>query len=406
MRRGALSDVKVVELAEFISGPYAAKMFADMGAEVIKVERPNVGDVTRRLGPFPNDVPHPERSGQFRYLNSNKLGVTLNTNVATGVKILKELLSQADVFIESNPRRTMKKLELDPNSLLTKVNPRLVVTSISPWGHTGPYRDYKGYDISITAASNVSCRLGFRDQEPLQMPAYQGSYYAGVNAAAATMAALYARDMGGLGRGQHVDISQIACFATQFTLQATIFLHEQGVSIRTGRQMPGVYPYTTLRCKDGSVLLASLEEKHWQSILEAMGNPEWANDPRFATVRSRYPHRHELNTLIESWLVSHTVADLIRLWKETKGTVAMSPFLSVAELVRSEHLEEREFFVEINHPVAGKLKCPGAPYKLSETPWEMRYPAPLLGQHNEEIYCGRLDYSKDELVQLHATAII
>ena len=152
MTEQALTDLKVIELAEFVSGPYCTKMLADLGAEVIKVEKPGVGDIARRLGPFPDDVPHPEKSGLFLYLNSNKLGVTLNIETATGRKILKQLIEDADVFVESNPQKMMGQLGLDYESL-KEINPKLVMVSITPWGHTGPYRGYKGYDINIMAGS-------------------------------------------------------------------------------------------------------------------------------------------------------------------------------------------------------------------------------------------------------------
>jgi len=403
MTQRALSDLKVVELAEFISGPYCTKMFADLGAEVIKVEEPGVGDVTRREGPFPDDVPHPEQSGEFLYLNTNKLGITLNTKAATGIKILKELLRQADVFVESSSRRVMEELELDYESL-RKVNPNLVMTSITPFGHTGPYRDYKGYDISITAGGGLSCRLGFPDREPLQMPAYQGSYFSGAIAAAATMLALYARDIG--CPAQYVDISQLRCFATIFSMGSTAFLRDQAVSKRFGRQMPFIWPYTVVRIKDGMAFIGAIEEKHWQHGLQMMGNPEWAKDPRFENIYTRFEHKDEVESLMEPWLMSHTKADLLRLGRELGFTGGWAPLQTVDDLINSEHLKERGFFVEVDHPEAGRQKYPGAPYKLSETPWKIERPAPVLGQHNVEIYCDRLGYTKQNLVDLRRTGVI
>lgn len=399
----ALEDLKVVELADFISGPCCTKMLADLGAEVIKVERPQVGDISRRLGPFPGDVPHPEKSGLFIYLNTNKLGITLNIETPKGQKILKELLKNADVFIESYPRKMMEKLKLDYKSL-KKINPQLVMTSITPWGHTGPYRDYKGYDINISAAGALSCRLGSPDREPLVMPAYQTSYYAAVTAAAATMLAVYARSAG--HAGQHVDISQVRCWATSYSLTVTRFLTQQNVGMRTGRVQPGFFPYAILPVKDGAVLMIAITEDEWQLILDMMGKPEWANDPRFQTMYSRYEHREELMSLMKPWLMSHTRADILNLGMEMGAFKCCVPLQVVGDMINSQHLKERNFFAEIEHPGAGKLKFSGPLARLTETPWAIRRRAPFLGEHNEEIYSNWLGYTKQDLVRLRASGVV
>ena len=399
----ALADLRVVELAEFISGPYCTKLLADLGAEVIKVEKPGVGDISRRLGPFPNDIPHSEKSGLFLYLNTNKLGITLDIDTATGKEILKELLKDADVFVESNPRKTMEELELDYETL-RKINPQFVMTSITPFGQTGPYRDYKCHDINISSASGLSAPQGFPDREPLTMPAHQCSYYAGTTAAAATMVAVYARNIG--HQGQHVDISQVRCWATTDSINVSRFVTDQAVRPRTGRQMPGVFPYTVMPIKDGMALMVIVTESDWQAILNMMGKPEWAEDPRFQTQYSRYEHREEVMSLMKPWLMSHTRAEIFKLSLEAGAFRACVPLQTVDEMVNSVHLKEREFFVEIDHPEAGKLKCSGAPYRFTETPWAIRCRAPVLGEHNEEIYCHRLGYTKQDLARLRVTGAI
>ena len=401
MANQPLSDLTVVELTQGISGPYCTKMLADMGAEVIKVEEPGSGNFLRGQGPFPDDVPDPERSGEFLYLNTNKLGITLNIKTRRGRKILGELLSQADVFVESYPRQMMEELGLHYEAV-KKLNPKLVMTSITPFGHTGPYRDFKAYDVSITAAGAMSYSTGSPDREPLSMPASQGSYYPGANAAAATMLALYVRDVKGIG--QDVDLSQIACFGMSFAIAGGVAIRGEVYAQRFGHRLGGVYPYTVLPCKDGYFRLCTIEESMWQRVLEMMGNPEWGKDSRFADTSSRFQHADELDALMGPWLMSHTKAELYKLCRDKR--VPGTPVQTMEEVVNNEHLNAREFFVKIEHPEAGKLTYPGAPCKYSTLRWEVRRPAPRLGQHNEEVYCGRLGYTEQDLADQRRAGVI
>ena len=396
-----LADVKVIELAQGISGPYCAKMFADMGAEVIKVEEPGSGDFLRGQGPFLDDLPHPERSGEFLYLNANKLGITLNIRTATGREMLIQLLSQADIFVESYPRQTMETLELN-YAALRKLNPRLVMTSITPFGHTGPHRDFRSYDIGITAAGALAYMTGSPDREPLSTPGSQGSYYSGANAAAATVLALYGRDLKGIG--QHVDLSQIACFGMQFSVAAGAVIRGSAYGRRYGQRIGGIYPYGVLPCKDGYFYVCTIDDRMWQRILEMMGNLEWAKDTRFATTSSRFECADELDGLLSPWFMAHTKAEIYKRCREER--VPGVPMQTMEEVVNSEHLKAREFFVQIEHPEAGKLEYPGAPSKCSTLGWQLRRPAPLLGQHNREVLCARLGYTEQDLADLRRSGVI
>ena len=404
MSEHALSDLKIVELASFVSGPYCTKLLADLGAEVVKVEEPGDGDCTRRLGPFPNDIPDHEKSGQFLYLNMNKFGITLNIRTAVGRKIFKELINQSDALIEDHPRLMMKELGLDYESL-RKVNSRLVMTSITPFGHTGPYKDYKAYDINITAGGGMNCRLGFSDREPLSMPAMQGSYYSGLHAAAATLMAIYARDRG--GPGQHVDISQVRTWAISVQNEPGRFISDKWVTTRSGHELINAFPSGVFNIKDGQVFLMAGEARRWESLLQAMGNPKWGEDPRFTTPESRYQYRDELKELMKPWLESLTKEKVEKLRKEDRNMVAACTVLnSIEDAVNDEQYQEREFFVEFDQPEVGRLKYPGPPYKFAKTPWSLSRSAPQLGQHNNYIYCDQLGYSKDDLVDLRRAKVI
>jgi crotonobetainyl-CoA:carnitine CoA-transferase CaiB-like acyl-CoA transferase len=405
MGKRALSGLKVVEYGSFVSAPYCTKLMADVGAEVIKIEEPGKGDESRDYGPFPEDVPHPERSGLFLYLNTNKLGITLNVRIATGKAILEELLKGADVFVENNPPGQISELGID-YARIKEVNPRLIVTSITPYGQTGPYRDYKAYAINCCAFGGVSQSIGHYWREPLTAPLSQGHYQAAVSGAGATMVALLARDV--TGRGQHIDISEADVWATYHVgFGITIYAFGVKDNLRKG-YIGGGWTYPARRvipCKDGYMALCAPQLKQWIKFLELMGNPEWTQNPRYRdrhAMEDDYPE--EVDALLTPWFLERTKKELFELFE--KNAVPFAPLYNMADEVSDQHLSERKFFATLDRAEAGVLKYPGAPYKFSKTPWSLERPAPLLGEHNEEIYCGRQGYSKDDLVALRRAGVI
>jgi len=407
MDEKALTGVKVLEYANFIAGPYCGKLLADLGAEVIKIEKPVVGDEARQYGPFPHDLPHPERSGLFLYLNTNKLSITLNTEAATGAKILKELLKESDIFIEDNPPAVMERLGLDYANL-EKVNPGIIMVSITPFGQSGPYRDYKGYAINCSALGGQSVCAGEPGREPLTPPLSLGHYQSGAAGAVAALAALFAREL--TGKGQQADISEAQVWATLHTgNQVSAYVMHGLKRMRWGHRTPGVYPYTILPCQDGYVSMIAIQGYQWKRFLELIGDgevPDWyANDPRFKERREiSLKYADEMDALLAPWLMSHTKEEIYSLCREKR--IPFAPVKNIKEVVNDSHLEVREYFVEVEHPATGPLKYAGAPYKLSQTPWKVDNPAPLLGEHNEEVYCQRLGYSRGELSQLRRGEII
>ena len=407
MDEKALTGIKVLEYANFIAGPYCGKLLADLGAEVIKIEKPVVGDEARQCGPFPDDLPHPERSGLFLYLNTNKLSITLNVEAATGAKILKELLKESDVFIEDNPPAIMERLGLDyPN--LQKVNPGIIMVSITPFGQSGPYRDYKGYAINCSALGGQSVCAGEPGREPLTPPLSLGHYQSGAAGAVAALAALFAREL--TGKGQQADISEAQVWATLHTgNQVSAYVMHGLKRMRWGHRTPGVYPYTILPCQDGYMSMIAIQGYQWKRFLELIGDgevPDWyANDPRFKDRREiSLKYADEMDALLAPWLMSHTKEEIYNLCREKK--IPFAPVRNMKEVVNDSHLKVRGYFVEVEHRATGPLKYPGAPYKLSQTPWKVDKPAPLLGEHNEEVYCQRLGYPKEELSQLGRGGII
>jgi len=406
MTTQALSGLKVIERGEFISGPYCGKLLADLGAEVIKIERPGLGDKARSHGPFPQDIPHPEKSGTFLYLNTNKLGVTLNVRSTTGAEIFKQLVKQADILVDNNPPREVEELGFNYESL-KKLNPRLVMTSITPFGQTGPYRDYKSCDLvsfhfSGMAYLNPSDGVNDIEQEPpLMGPPNQGDIVAGLTAAVATLSAVFARHM--TGSGQHVDLSQYEALASMTRHQLGNYTVEQFPWIREKEKRPHASS-DIYQCVDGLVYIICGDDRIWERWVEAMGNPEWAMSEVFLDITSRRENRDAAKIMIEEWTKERTVDDVVRIAEAAR--VPCRPLNTVKESVNSELLEARGHFVDVTHDVAGKFKYPGAPYKLSGTPWRVEHPAPLLGQHNEAVYCGRLGYTTTDLLIMRAQGVI
>jgi crotonobetainyl-CoA:carnitine CoA-transferase CaiB-like acyl-CoA transferase len=403
MNMGALNGLKVLEFSEFISGPYCGKLMADLGADVIKIEKPGIGDRARGWRPFPGDIPHSEKSGLFLFLNTNKSGITLNVESRQAQGIFRRLVDWSDVLIENNPRRKMARLGFDYRSL-KKLNPSLIMTSISPFGQTGHYKDYKGSDLISSHTSGEAFgnpAEGVTDMErysPLRGPMHAADFMTGLTAAVCTMSAVVSRQINKPGR--HIDVSAQEALAS-VTRQELAFCMCEGLypTRQIGRKRRGgiLYP-----CKDGYVCIWI--GPHWQKLVTMMGNPDWALADIFQNPVSRAEHMEDCNRLIELWTREHTMAEIDQLG--ITHDVPLSPVRTVKELVADEQLAYRGFFVEIDHPLAGKLKYPGAPYKLSATPWEIRRRAPLLGEHNEEIYRQMLGWSRQDLVRMRKAGII
>ena len=407
MPNQALSGTRVLEYAQFVSGPFCAKLIADLGAEVIKIE-PREGDIARRRGPFPTDIPHPERSGLFLYNNTNKLGVTLDLESAEGQVLFRKLVKDMDILIEDTPPGTMEKLGLGYDTL-SQINPKLVMTSITPFGQTGPYRDYKAYPINICHGSGLGYATPYSpldpsvmEREPVQEGGLIGEYDCGVTAAIATLAALYLAMF--TGAGQHIDMSkQEALLHLQRPEMAQCIADAESFNRIDQEHMDalsGMYP-----CKDGYVYAMFSEDQHWHSLMELMGHPEWAKDDKFSTVEKRRELKvEETHPLIKPWLAERTRYEILHGMQ--KRRTPLGPIYKIEEVPHTEHMKARQFFVEVDHPQAGRLSYPSAIAKFSCTPMSLEHAAPLLGQHNEEVYSRRLGLSTEELSKLRQKGII
>ena len=379
-----LSDLRVIDLSQGIAGPYCTKLLADFGADVIKVERPGSGDYARRLGPFPGDISHPEKSGLFLFLNTNKRGITLDLKTAEGVEALKKLVKEADILVESFKPGVMASLGLDYDTL-SKLNPNLLMTSVSNFGQTGPYRDYRASEITLYATGGRMSASGLPDLYPLKLGGNHVQYQAGNNAAMATLFAWHARQHQETG-GQHVDIS---IFETQMGSinGRTLGLLQYQYTGDKGQRLGGIrggYPSGPYPCADGYISVSGGGQR-WPLAVATLGMPELLDDPRFAPPMGQQDldAREEFDgTIWLPWLMERTKQQVVEQC-QAHGLLISANNCIDAVVDNNPQMEFRKYFVEIDHPVAGKFRYPGAPIFNKDGWWSIRRPAPTLGQHNQ-----------------------
>ena len=392
MADGLLPGVRVLDVGQGISGPYCAKILAQMGAEVIKVEPPE-GDSARRTGPFPGDSPHPEKSGLFLATNANKQGITLDLSSSDGAAAFRKLAAGADIVIENPPPDALEGHGLGYESL-KNTNPGLVFTSITPFGNRGPYKDFKATDLVLYHMSgHAHGMLGaVKDPDsdpPIRAGGHQAELVGGMAAATATLMALYRKRM--TGQGSRIDISSFEAMVTQLIsgLANSAYgrpapprdlakVEEAAIGGMVGA-IGGI-----LLCNDGYVAISPREDAQWERWLQVMGGPLWATDERYATRDARQRNSPSLWKLLSDWSINHSKHEIARMGQEQR--VPCFPVNTVQDLLSDEHLAHRGFFVEMEHPVAGVLRYPGAAYRFSNSQLPLtERPAPLLGEHNREV---------------------
>jgi len=392
----ALEGVRVLDLSQDIAGPYCTRILAGFGAEVIKVEKPGEGDRARSIAPFLNDTPGTERSGLFLYLNSNKKSITLNLESRAGVKIFKELVRDADVVVESFSPGVLDKLGLG-YAALEQINPQLVMTSITNFGQTGPYRDYQLSHLVVWGMSGGRYSNGQPGIPPWQGPTWLSDYLTGCYGATGTLSALYYRNVTGIG--QQVDVSMLEGMLLMVPFPAVVY------SI-TGKDYAsfticflGVFP-----CKDGYIGINFLTQAQWELICQFFGMPELIQDPRFENMALVIANLQEARALFAPKIAEWTTMDLFLAATEWRVPAGLVP--TTREIIESPQHQARGFFEEVEHPIMGKVVMPGAPFKMMETPWEMRTAAPLLGEHNKEIYDDLLGLAAEDLIRLTEWGVI
>jgi crotonobetainyl-CoA:carnitine CoA-transferase CaiB-like acyl-CoA transferase len=378
---GALGHLRVLEIGDGVSAAYATKLLADLGADVVKIEPPGRGDETRRRGPFPGDVPHPEKSGLFLYLNANKRGVTLDLTAPRGREALERLVARTDLLVHAVHPTAMAAHGLDWQRLAA-LHPPLVMTSIAPFGLTGPHATWRAPDVVAWSAGGVAALNGEPsrpDLPPLKAYGDQAGFQAGLNAAIGSLGALFARLA--TGRGEHVEVSTQESLAAILELTFEFWPYCGLVASRLGAKP--IQPLCFMECRDGWIFICCVEEHQWQRFVEIMGNPEWAQMDLFANRIARGANFDALRIFLQEWCREQSVDDLYEAAQQRR--VPFAPVSTMGSLLASPHLEARGFFATLDHPVAGRLTVPGAPYRLGATPWTLRTPAPCLGQHTAEV---------------------
>jgi len=381
-----LRGVRVLELAQGVSGPYAAKLLADLGAEVIKVEPP-AGDVARSFGPFPHGRPDPEASGMYLYLNAGKRGIVLDLTQAADRRVCLQLAGRADAVIESFIPGELAQMGLGPSTLMA-ARASLVLVSITPFGQSGPKSTWRGADLigfhsSGFAHGFPALQVDSPELAPLNAPTYAAELLAGQSAAAAALHGLLAAQR--TGQGSHIDLSVQEAIAAANNSQFNSML-KTGQAQRVFSDQPTNSTVALLPCADGWVAISPREEHQWLRWLEVMDRPAWAVEPRFADRAARARNWAELYPLLAVWSRAHTKHELFEAAQARR--VACYPLATATDLLASTQLAAREFFVEVDDPALGGVRMPGRPYHLA-APEAVSLPAPTraprLGEHTAEI---------------------
>jgi benzylsuccinate CoA-transferase BbsF subunit len=382
----ALSGIRVVETAQMVAGPYCARLFADAGADVVKVE-PAGGDASRSLGPFPGDQPDPEKSGLFFHLNSGKKSVVLDLETAAGRDSLRGLVASADVLVDDHPPAELRRLGLT-YAELSALNPDLVMISITPFGQTGPYADWKGYDLNSFHLSGSSSRyLGRPGDTPLEPGTFAADYMAGAAGAAWGLGAVAGRNR--VGRGQQVDVSAAEVSAALFTGALNITTYRQtGIAEkRSGQGMTMTAPAGVMATKDGYVWMLAVEPHHWEGLVRAMGSPDWMTDPGLAAdMFARGAQAEMVYERVGAWLAERTSQEVMDICQANGvPTTAIMPASAIAG---HPHLAERRFVETVDHPGLGTVRRLGVPFRLAEDDGVLRGPAPRLGADTAAVLSG------------------
>ena len=412
---GLLEGVKVLDLTHYIAGPYCTKLLSGLGADVVKIERPGKGDGARWLGPFASGGPEippgppfrkggnvaPEDGAWFLYLNTAKQSLALDLKSAEGRRVVLELAAKADILVENFAPGGMDRLGLSYTEF-RKANPALVVTSISNFGQTGPYRDWKAAELNLYAIGGLMNITGEPDQEPLKEGMPLAQLGAGQNAFAATMAALmYAEET---GEGQQIDVS-IAEYATNILENALMQYSYSGQEYNRvgnrgyGRAAWGIYP-----CQDGHVGIIAGPDTRWPEVARIMGREE-LSDPRFTSRAGRLEYADEVDAYMLPFLIDNKKVDIFKAGQESG--LGFSFVATMKDILEMEQLLDRDYFVQLDHPVAGTLSYPGAPIKPEDSvdAWVFRR-APLLGEHTSLALTSWLGYSEAQVSDLEAQGVL
>ncbi len=392
---GALSDVKVLDLTRVLAGPYATMMLADLGAEIIKIEMPGKGDDSRAYGPYRNG-----ESAYFMSINRNKQSMTLNLKAPEGKEILKELIQHVDVLVENFRPGTMERLGLGFD-VLHELNPRLIYAASTGYGQTGPYSQRPAYDAVVQAMGGIMSITGSENGVPTRVGSSIGDITAGLFLAFGILAALHERSRSGLG--QLVDVAMLDGQVAILENAISRFEVTGVVPKPIGNRHPSIVPFEPFDTLTDPIMVAAGNDKLFESLCELL-ELNCASDERFATNPARQANYAELRPLLAERFKTKTCVEWQKLFDQ--AGIPNGPINTVDKVVVNEQILARNMIVEVDHPVAGVTRIPGIPVKLSRTPGEIRFAAPLLGADTEALLSGVLGYSAEKIADLRAKQVI
>ncbi|WP_206811570.1 CaiB/BaiF CoA transferase family protein [Paradesulfitobacterium ferrireducens] len=406
-----LEGIAILDVTSFLSGPYATLLLAGMGAKVIKVEQPKVGDPARISPPFAgkNGVaakPLDEQDLSFGILKRgrNKQSITLNLKHAKGKEIFKDLATHVDVVVENFRPGTMDKLGVGYNEL-KKLNPGLIYSSISGFGLSGKYRDLPAFDIVVQAMSGLMSINGMPDSPPVKTGVLLGDLASGMFASIGILGALHFREV--TGKGQLIETSMLDALLALMMDDSLDFWASQGHSVRMGNRLLRLTPFNSYPAKDGYIVIASGSDQHWERLLKAMNRAELIGDPRYSSQSQRTANADEVDALIAAWSRPMTTQEAVDIL--IKCEVPSGPVHNFLDILQDEELAERGTLVDIQHPTAGIIqgfKSWGYPIKFSEAEAGFDQPAPFLGANNKEVYRDLLGLTDAEIQELKTMNVI
>lgn len=395
--KGPLAGIRVLDLTRVLAGPYCTMFLGDLGAEVVKVEQPGVGDDTRGWGP-------PFAGGESAYFlctNRNKKSLTADFKSADGIALVRKLAERADVLIENFRPGAMDRLGLGEKELHEK-NPRLVYASLSGFGADGPMADIPGYDLIVQAWGGLMSVTGTAESGPLKVGVAIIDLVAGLMLGKSIVAALYAREK--IGVGQKIDTSLLEAEVAALINAGSNYLVGGKVPGRWGNAHPTIVPYQSFQTADSFLVLGAASEAIWKRLCPALGRGELADDPRFAKNADRVEHRQELVALLGEIFLTRTTAAWVAAL--TEADVPCAPVQTIDQVFAAPQVLHRDMLVEIDHPTAGTVRLAGIPVKFSATPASVRLPPPLLGQHSEDVLSSWLGMSIEEIEQLKRKSVL
>ena len=391
-----LKDIVVLDLSRVLAGPYSTMMLADFGAEIIKIEPPEVGDDSRAFGPFVG-----KESVYYMSLNRNKRSITMNFKEPEAIELFKEMVKKADVVVENYRPGTMEKFGIGYD-VLKEINPKLIYAACSGFGHSGPYMDKPAYDIVVQAMGGIMSITGPEGGEPCRVGASVGDIIAGIFTAYGVMTALYYRAVSGVG--QKVDVGMLDCQVAVLENAMARYLSSGLVPKPAGTRHPSITPFESYTAKDGYVIVGAGNDRLWEKLCKLIEKPELVKDERFATNAKRTENVRELKVILDEVFK----VDTIKFWmdKLEEAGIPCAPINTVDKVIHDPQVNSRNMIVETQHPVAGPVKMAGVPVKLSETPGSVETPAPLLGQHTEEILKELLGIDAAKVADLKARKVL